>query len=127
MTQRLLLVDDEEPILFAMSAYFTSWAYGIDCASELEEAQALVAHVSYACVISDLRLSGTQGAEGLELVSFVRRMCVDTRVLVLTAYGSDSLERTARARGADAVLQKPIRLRELDAIVKSLLGERSSC
>lgn len=120
---RLLIVDDEEPILFALSDYFTGAGYRVDCARELEEAQALVAHVPYDLLVADLRLTGTHGAEGLELVTFLRRTCAATRVILLTAYGSSALERTARARGADSFVNKPIALRDLALEIARLLGQ----
>jgi DNA-binding response OmpR family regulator len=119
---RILLVDDEEPILFALSEYLTAIGFSVDCARELEEAQALVMHVAYGCLIADLRLSGTHGAEGLELVSFVRRICAATRVILLTAYGSLDTERVARARGADGFLQKPIALAALADMVRAFVS-----
>ena len=73
-------------------------------------------------MIVDLRLSDTHGAEGLDLVSFVRRCGSRTPVLLLTAYGSSDVERAARDRGADAFLQKPIALSQLAQIVGELVG-----
>jgi two-component system nitrogen regulation response regulator GlnG len=111
--QRLLLVDDEESILFALSRYFRGLRYRVDCARELEEAQALVTHTPYECIISDIRLSRSHGGEGFELTRFVRRSCAATRVILLTAYASNELETAALERGADAVLSKPIDLAAL--------------
>ena len=118
---RLLLVDDEESILFALREYLTGRGYRVNCARELEEAQALVRHVAFDCLVADLRLSGAHGAEGLELLSFVRRSCARMRVVLLTAFGSSDVERSAKARGADAVLQKPISLSVLADIVAELV------
>jgi DNA-binding response OmpR family regulator len=118
---RLLVVDDEEPILFALSDYFTAHGFRVDCARELEEAEALLAHVPYACLIADLRLTGTHGAEGLELVSFVRRSCATTRIILLTAYGTGEIERSARLRGGDAFVHKPIALQDLADLVVRLV------
>ena len=58
---RMLVVDDEEPILFAMREYFSTCGYEVDCARELEEAEALISNVQYALVIADMRLTGIQG------------------------------------------------------------------
>jgi DNA-binding response OmpR family regulator len=120
---RILVVDDEEPILFALSMFFEARGYRVDCARELEEAQALIAHIPYACVVADLRLTCAHGAEGLELVSFVRRSCATTRIILLTAYGSPGVEESAWARGGDAVLQKPIGLSTLADIVSELVAK----
>src|SRR5215212_2538352 len=85
--RRMLIVDDEEAILFAMEEYFTTRGYQVSCARELEEAQALLSFAQYDVVIADLRLTGINGAEGLELLSFVRACSPRTKILLLTAYG----------------------------------------
>jgi DNA-binding NtrC family response regulator len=119
----ILIVDDEETILFAMREYFTILGYGVDCARELEEAKALLAHTSYAVVIADLRLTGSHGTEGLELVEYVRQRQPLTRVILLTAFGSPEVEREARQRGAHAFLHKRMSLSEVAQVVAELLRE----
>ena len=63
----ILVVDDEESILFAVEQYIIAQDHTVDCARELEEAQALLDNIRYDLVIADLRLSGIHGAEGLDL------------------------------------------------------------
>jgi len=124
MSHRLLVVDDEEPILFAMREYFTSLGFQVDCVREIEPAQALLAEERYQVVIADLRLAGSGGREGLELVSYVRRRHPGTAIVVLTAYGSPEVESEARSRGIDAFLHKPSPLREVAEIVQKLADGR---
>jgi DNA-binding NtrC family response regulator len=115
--RRMLVVDDEEAILFAMDEYFTNRGYQVHCARELEEAQALLTYHKYDVVIADLRLTGINGAEGLELLSFVRDCSPKTKILLLTAYGSPMVEAEARHRGVHAFLSKPKPLAEIAQMV----------
>jgi two-component system response regulator (stage 0 sporulation protein F) len=123
--ERLLIVDDEEPILAAMQEYFRTFGYEVDCAHELEEAEALLSKVSYSLVVADLRLTGIYGVEGLELVGYVRQRCPNTRMILLTAYGTPEIEKEARRLGVDAFLYKPKPLPELAQIVFALLGRQA--
>jgi len=125
VAQRLLLIDDEEPILFALREYFNAYGYDVDCAREMEEAEALLANVPYAAVIADLRLTGSHGAEGLEIIGYVRERCPWTRIIILTAYGSPEVEAEARRRGVDSFLHKPKPLPEVAQIVYALVGSPS--
>lgn len=120
MKPRILIVDDEEPILFAISEYFETLGYEVDCARELEEAEALLSHVHYRLLIADLRLSGIHSNEGLELIRFARERSPWTRIIVLTGYGSPDLEVDALARGVDAFLHKPQPLAGLAEIAACL-------
>lgn len=119
---RLLIVDDEELIVLAMRKYFRDRGYEVDAALELEEAQALLANYRYDLVIADLRLTGIGGVEGLQIVSDVHQKCADTRVILLTAYGTPEIERESYLRGADAFLHKPKALLEIAQIADALLG-----
>jgi DNA-binding response OmpR family regulator len=114
---RILVVDDESAILFAMDEYFSARGYEVDCARGLEEAGARLQASRYEAVIADLRLTGSGGTEGLEVVERVRSHHPSTRVIILTAFGSPEVEREARRRGADAFLHKPVPLPELARVL----------
>jgi len=126
---RLLVVDDEEPIRYAVREYFVARGYAVDCAQELEEAEALINTRAYDIVIADLRLTGIHGAEGLELVDFVRERG-SAKVILLTAYGTSEIQRAAYAHGAEVFLHKPTPLSTIAEIVASLSegdAERKNC
>jgi len=118
----MLVVDDEESILFAISDFFSLRGFIVDCAREVEEAWACLSGNHYGVVIADLRLTGIYGAEGLELVSYIREKSATTRVLLLTAYGSRDIQEEASRRGVDAFLQKPQPLSEVANVVDAILG-----
>ena len=121
--ERILIVDDEELIVLAMRRYFEGLGYAVDSAYELEEAQALLATYRYDLVIADLRLTGIGGVEGLQIVSDVHRRCADTRVILLSAFGTPEIERESYNRGADAFLQKPKAMMEIASIARTLLEQ----
>jgi DNA-binding response OmpR family regulator len=105
--RRLLIIDDEEAISNALERYFRRLGYTVDCAHELEEAEALATYTEYHLVIADLSLSGSAGYEGLEILRYLRWNCPKARVILLTAYGSEFAEREAYRRGAYAFMHKP--------------------
>ena len=121
---RMLVVDDEQSITFAIKNYFARHGYCVDCAQELEEAEALMAHLSYDVVIADLRLTGIHGSEGLEIVRFVRERHPHTKVILLTAYSTPEVEAAAKRYGVHSFLQKPKPLAELAQVVFSVVPTR---
>ena len=123
MACRILILDDDEQLREAYRDYLLECGYEVDCAQELEEAQTLLAHLSYSVVITDLRLSKLAFA-GLDLVKHVREHSLHTRVVVLTAYGWPELKAEASASGAHSFLKKPMRLKELGETVEVLTGGR---
>jgi DNA-binding response OmpR family regulator len=122
---RLLVVDDESAIRFALCEYFSKQGWTVDSAAEKEEAEALLACTEYTVVIADLRLTGIYGVEGLDIVRWSHQLRPETRVVLLTGNGTPEIEAEARRRGADAFLQKPLPLPQLEAVVDSLVGAGS--
>lgn len=116
-----MIVDDEKAIGFALAEFFKRQGWRVDCAFELEEAQAMLVNYDYDAVIADLRLTGVCGAEGLEVIRHVREHCPTTKTMLLTAYSGDALEAEARGRGVDLVVRKPRPLDELGALLSSLV------
>jgi DNA-binding NtrC family response regulator len=119
---RLLVVDDEAAIRFALVEYFRGSGWSVDSASEKEEAEALLACTAYAVVIADLRLTGIHGVEGLDIVQWSRHLRPETRVVLLTGNATPEIEAEARRRGADAFLEKPLPLATLEQVVDRLVG-----
>jgi two-component system NtrC family response regulator len=118
---RLLVVDDEESICFSMSEYFSLQGYKVDTASEVEEAEKLLGATNYKVVIQDLRLTLTNSRDGLDMIRMIHEQNPQTRIVVLTAYGSAEVEDEARRCGADAFLRKPKPLSQVAQVVQGLI------
>jgi ActR/RegA family two-component response regulator len=116
----LLVLDDEESILFSMSEYFSQHGFMVDTALEVEEAAKLIKTNTYQVVIQDLRLGFTPDA-GLEIIKLVRQRHPDTRIVVLTSCSSNEIEGEARRSGADVILHKPKPLSQVTQIVQGLI------
>lgn len=122
MGLKLLIVEDEAAILSALELFFSSQGYEVDTAGEQAAAEALLESRRYDAVLADLRLGGSDSAEGLDIVSFVRQRCPEAKVLVLTAYGSPEIEREAWRRGVHAFLHKPLPLAAVAAKIRALVA-----
>jgi DNA-binding response OmpR family regulator len=117
MKPRILLVDDETPILDLVRGYLEREGYLV---STLDDGLAAVEHVRTErpdVVVLDVMLPGIDGFEVLRQI----RTFSDAYVLMLTAR-SDEVDRiVGLSVGADDYLVKPFSPRELVARVKALL------
>jgi DNA-binding NtrC family response regulator len=120
-THRLLIVDDEEAILFAMTDYFGRSGYVVDGARSREEAEAFLAAGVYSLVIADLRLEPADPRGGLALLHRARQSHA-TRGILLTAYGSAEVETELLALDGALFLSKPQPLARIGEAVSRLLG-----
>ena len=122
---RMLIVDGEESICFSMSEYFSLHGYLVDTARELDEAERHLQNTKYAVAILDLRLGAGKDTDGLQVIKLLHQSRPETRVVILTAYGSAELEDKARHHGADAFLRKPKPLSQVAQIVEGLIESRA--
>jgi two-component system response regulator PilR (NtrC family) len=127
MRRSLLVVDDRPTISFALSDYFITRGWDVECAASVAEAEALLARRRFTVLIADLSLSEPGSTDGLELTRRVRRDWPRTRTIILTAYGTPETERIARRIGVDAFLHKPAPLVELARVADALAGEPDEC
>jgi DNA-binding response OmpR family regulator len=67
MMARLLIMDNEAAIVFALSEYFTCCGWEVDCAGGLLEAEMHVDERDCTAAIIDLCLTGSDSTEGLTL------------------------------------------------------------
>jgi two-component system response regulator PilR (NtrC family) len=121
LLRRILIVDDEQAVLATLRDFFVELKLEVDCASGLDEARAKLSGNRYAAVLADIQLSRIGDTDGLDLADFVAQRCPETPLVMLTAYGSNRVEREARSRGASFFLHKPVRLEDIGQIVVGLL------
>ncbi len=118
--KKILIVDDEPTILLTLSHLLGNKGITVITSSRIEEAEEALARYTFDLVIADIRLSGMYGIEGLELLSYIKKMSPGTEVIIMTAYGSDEIRDDAFRRGAFHYYEKPIDIPGLLDKVESL-------
>ena len=112
----LLLVDDEESILFALRDFFER-TFDVTCLSSLDEvSSALAEGARWDVVITDLSFESS-GTEGLDIIERVHRSSPASHIVLLTAYENPQTHSEALRRGAKMVLGKPYPLPDLARMI----------
>jgi DNA-binding response OmpR family regulator len=119
---RILVVDDEKSIVFALRHYFVQQGFLVDCALTAEEALEHLASHHYAVTIIDIELRGSNDSiDGLNLAEFVRRHAPATVVIILSAVESTEAESRARAVGVHSFVHKPAPLSQIADVAVGLM------
>lgn len=124
--ERILLVDDEKGIMFAMSQYFQRHGFLVDCAGDLEAARLFLGERDYALAIVDVHLAGRAGCDGLDLAEVICREKPETAVIIMTALETPETEQRAARIGVRSFVRKPARLAHLASVAFGLLGRAVS-
>lgn len=112
----ILIVDDERAVRAALHRWFDACGYTVDVAEDGVEAVEKCTANTFDAVIMDLEMPRMSGAEAL---TAIKELQPELPVIVFTGYPGGH-ERTIYT-GAARVLIKPLRLKDLEQEVRSLL------
>lgn len=123
MTQRILVVEDEEPILMGLRDNLELEGYEVETAMDGDTALQVAESFQPHLVLLDLMLPGKSG---FEVCRFLRKKFPQIHVIMLTAKGDEPSKITGLEVGADDYVTKPFSLLELLARIKSAMRRRES-
>jgi CheY-like chemotaxis protein/predicted regulator of Ras-like GTPase activity (Roadblock/LC7/MglB family) len=118
---RILVVDDEESMVFSIEDYLSSYADCLGAASYEEAISKLKREKDISLVISDIRMPEK---DGFELLMWLRANRPSVKVIMMTAYGSPSVRSLAKQRGAVMYIEKPLDLEQLLQVVKKIMERK---
>src|SRR5438034_5158952 len=119
---RILIIDDERPILITLEALLQRHGYQVDTAPTASQGLKLLKTKSPSLVLLDLQLPD---AEGLETLDRIKSELPDMHVIILTAH--DSLHNAIESikRGAYHFISKPYAPEELLSLIEKALEKQS--
>jgi len=120
--QRILVVDDQQSARDFLSRCLAGGGYDVAQAASVDEAEQQLAQHPFHLVITDLRMPGASGLEGIE-----RFKAIDPQmpVIMVTAYATVETAVHAMKLGAVDYLRKPFEAEELEILVARALEHRS--
>ncbi len=122
MKKRILLVDDEETLRWALHEALTEEGYNVDNTDDGVNALESVRKTKYDLVISDLRMP-TMG--GLQLISEIKKICPDVKSIIITAYGSIETVIEAMHIGVSDFMTKPFKIEHMKSVIHRVLHDSS--
>jgi DNA-binding NtrC family response regulator len=118
--KRILIVDDEDAILFSYRKLLRGATVKVDDCMTQEEAIALITENNYDAIITDFRLSHSEGSEGLEILKYVKIHKPATSVILMTGYGNDAIKGQALTLGACGYFDKPVQISKIITLLKEM-------
>jgi DNA-binding NtrC family response regulator len=120
--RKILLIDDDELIAGSLREYLAVRGCEVDAAADAVAAEGLMAAGTYDVVLVDPYLTGGVRYPNAELLERVCALQPRASMIVLTAYTSPALARTAAGCGATAVLSKPQSILNLERLIRGTSG-----
>ncbi len=123
MKKVVLIVDDEERVLFVLQNALERLENGLEVvtAATAEEALRKAREMPFDLVITDLIMPDV---DGIELTERVRGLRADVPVVWMTAYGCGSFQGEAERLGVNWCLEKPLEIGEFREVARRALTAR---
>ena len=116
MAKKLLVIDDEEAIVYMISEVLSDLGHEVVGAVTPEEGLERFEESAYDLVLVDIKMPGMNG---YELADALLSKDPEAKILINTGYPDDPLVRKALDRGAMGLVRKPF---EIDKIFDYLKG-----
>jgi len=118
-----LIVDDEETLTWSMAKSLSKDRdkYEVMIANNGREALGLLKKDKIDLVISDIRMPDING---LDLLVRIKMEHPQTKVIIMTAYGSSDVQKEANRRGSLFYIEKPFEINDIRKIIIDLIGKK---
>jgi two-component system, response regulator, stage 0 sporulation protein F len=121
-TQRILIVDDDPAVLLTLAASIERLnpKFEVDTCDNGIEALACLKTHQYILLLTDYSMPRMNG---VDLVRMVREQSPETRIIMMTAYGSDALRNQVADLDLEAFVDKPFTVKKIREIISSILSD----
>ncbi|PYL05986.1 MAG: hypothetical protein DME34_10150, partial [Verrucomicrobia bacterium] len=119
---RILIIDDERPILLTLEALLQRHGYNVETASTAAQGFKVLKNGSSDVVLLDLQLPD---ADGLQMLDQIKTDFADTQVIIVTAHDSLNNAIESIKRGAFHFIAKPYAPEELLSLIDKALEKES--
>lgn len=121
--KRVLIVDDEEDLTWTLSKKLSkdSDKFDLYCMNSGREAIEMLNQMPFDLVITDVRMPEVSG---LDLLVEIKDLYPETKVAIMTAYGSSDVQHEATNRGCFSYIEKPFEINELRQLILDALREK---
>ncbi|MFZ2448076.1 MAG: response regulator [Syntrophobacteraceae bacterium] len=114
---RVLVVDDDEDLLFLISEYLDAYGFDFDIANSAALARRRLKEFRYDAIISDLNMPGETG---LDLFRHVSARYPELPFVLMTGCPDSRVKREALRLGVSGYVEKPFHLSDLVRIIATI-------
>jgi len=118
MTKKILILDDDEDILYFCRVIFEALDFEVTSVTHTDHILALVKTTTPDIILIDNWMPGMSGDEATRVLKSIEQF---KQIPVVLFSAANDLEAIAQHAGADAYIQKPFDLDDLEKLILSLL------
>ena len=114
----ICIIDDEIVVCKRLQQYFGKAGYAVETFVDSQAAIKRIDEKRFDVIVSDIRMDNI---DGMEVLDHVVAKEEDSRVILITGYGTIEIAREAQAKGAFDFISKPFRPQDLKEVIDRAL------
>ena len=118
MPGKILFVDDDPNFQKMVEIFLRNNSYDISFAKNGRSALHLIQQHVYDLVISDVQMPEM---DGLTMITEIKKVNADLPVIIVSAFGNESMAEKAIAAGARLILNKPFESKALISAIETFI------
>lgn len=118
----VLVVDDEPLICWALKRRFSGRDMSVHTVGNCVEALGELSEKPYGLVLLDIHLPD---GSGLDLLKEIKEISPGTKVIIISADGTEQNRQRAFSEGAIQFIEKPFNIKDITRVMESSFGEYS--
>lgn len=123
MNDRILIIEDDEPLASTFRRFLMGAGYAVDVAGDYADGKELLARSSYAALFVDINLRGK--LTGIDLLKEIRAIDRDIPVVIITGFPEVATAAEAVRNAAFDYLCKPIEKEQLLRVAKAAMQRKA--
>ncbi len=114
----ILIVDDEPLVCWTLETSLKKAGYNVATADSGETAIEKIKSTHFDLIITDMKLPQ---ADGFEVIRLAKQVSPDIGIIMISAYGDQSVKLKADENSIDYFVDKPFNLTEFNLLVKQII------
>ncbi|MFN8674126.1 MAG: response regulator [Candidatus Sericytochromatia bacterium] len=119
--KKILIVDDEDNITWSMEKFLSKEGYFIATADSAKKGAELLNASPFELVITDMKMPDV---DGFQFLNWIKKNHPKSKVVIMTAFGSNSIREEAKKIGAYRYFEKPVDLNQLRKFINETLADK---
>lgn len=111
---QVMIIDDEPIVGRRLKPALTKYGFEVEVFVDPARARSRLNEKEFDIVVTDLRM---EELDGLQILEHVMSTCENTRVILITGYGTVEVAREALSKGAFDFVSKPFKPKDLRTVI----------
>ena len=118
MVRKILFVDDDPNMQKMVELFIRKSKHQLSCAKNGRSALKILENNKFDLIITDIQMPEL---DGLALIDEIKKLNIEVPIVIVSAFGQESMSQKAITKGAFKIVHKPFESRQLLEVIEQFI------